>query len=897
VGAFATAPSGDFGVHGQSSVTTFLFTDVEGSTVLWEQDPERMREALARHDAFTRAAVGANRGELVKMSGDGAHAAFEDPFDALAATLELQRALADPAATNGVHLRVRCGLHMGVSERRENDFFGPVVNRAARIMSVAHGGQVLLSEAVATLVRERLPPGVALRDLGAVRLRDLSKVEHVYQVLHSGLRDIFPALRSLEAIPNNLPQQLTSFIGRESELSEIRKLLRESRLLTLVGLGGIGKTRLSLHAAAHAMADYPDGVWFVELAPLTDGRLVPQAVASVLGVREEAGRPVLEALLKYVKGRRLLIILDNCEHLVQASAELAMQLLQSGPQPRVLASSREGLHVSGEAIFPVSALAVPDSYEEFKHTALAQYAAARLFIDRTVAVQPAFEVTASNATAVAEICRRLDGIPLALELAAARARALSVEQIAVRLEDRFRLLTGGNRAALPRQQTLRALIDWSYDLLTEDERVLLRRLAVFAGGWTVDAAEAVGAGGTHEMTNVLDLLTRLVEKSLVAREAPDGGRYRLLETVRQYAQEKLIDSGEDDDIRTRHLAFYLSFAERADPKLRGPDAGAWLSRLDLEGENLLSAHAWCDRADGGAALGLRLVHSVKRYFATRGLFALVQRATVEALARPDAQRRDAARSRGLFDAGQLDFFMGRYGDARRHLEESLSIAREIREGAIVAMVLQPLGMAALGEGDLPTARCHLEEALALARHGRDKPQIAAALNALAQLHRVEGKLDTAEPLYEQVLMLARELRDRESIAIGLLNLAMVLIGRDSQERARKLLLEVQAIAAEIGSKPVAQSLLDVSAGLAARRREWVRTARFFGSAEAQAQQTALRRDPADEAFLAPLIVAARIALGDAAFTDAENSGRGLTYENAMEEAQAWLQTPVPGSSS
>jgi hypothetical protein len=368
-----------------------------------------MREALARHDALTRAAVGGHRGVLVKMIGDGAHAAFEDPLDALNATLELQRVLADPMATNGVHLRVRCGLHMGVSERRENDFFGPAVNRAARIMSVAHGGQVLLSEAVAALVRERLPAGVVLRDLGAVRLRDLSNVEHVYQLVHPDLRQDFPALRSLESTPNNLPQQLTSFIGREHELSEIRNLLRETRLLTLLGLGGIGKTRLSLHAAADAMVDYPDGVWFVELAPLADGRLVPQAVASVLGVREEAGRPVLEALLKYVKGRRVLVILDNCEHLVHACAELATQLLQSGPHLKVLASSRESLRVAGEAVFPVPALAVPDPYEKFKHTALEEYAAARLFIDRTVAAQPAFEVTASNATAVAEICRRLTG--------------------------------------------------------------------------------------------------------------------------------------------------------------------------------------------------------------------------------------------------------------------------------------------------------------------------------------------------------------------------------------------------------------------------------------------------------------------------------------------------------
>jgi predicted ATPase len=846
-----------------------------------------MRQALEGHDAITRSAVEGNRGVVVKMSGDGSHAAFEDPLDALVATLQLQHALADPVATNGIPIRVRCGLHVGVSERRDDDFFGPAVNRAARIMSIAHGGQVLLSEAVVLLVRERLPAGVTLRDLGAARLRDLSNVEHVYQVVHPELRESFPALRSLEATPNNLPLQLTSFIGREQELAEIKKLLHGTRLLTLLGLGGIGKTRLSLHVAADAMVDYPDGVWLVELAPLADERLVPQAVASVLGVREEAGRPVLEALLKYVKDRRLLIILDNCEHLVHACAELATQLLQSGPHLKVLASSREHLRVAGETSFPVPALAVPDPSEKFKHTTLEQYAAARLFVDRALAVKPAFGVTTVNAPAIAEICHRLDGIPLAIVLAAARVRALSVEQIASGMEDLFRLLTGGSRTALPREQTLRGSMDWSYNLLTEHERVLLRRLAVFAGGWTLEVAEVVGAGGELNAEDVLDLLTRLVETSLVASGA-EGERYRLVEPVRQYAQERLNESGEGDEVRTRHLGFYVALVEKADLNLRSHDAGVWLSRLDLDRENLLSAHAWCDRAPDGADLGLRLAHSVKRYLATRGLFALAHRATAEALARPGAERRNSARSRGLFDAGQLGYFMGRYAAAREYLEESLSIAREIGDGKMVAMVLQPLGMASIGQGDTATARRYLEEAVALARQIDDKRQLAAALNALAQLHRVDDNLDTAEPLYDQVLTLARDLGDRESIAIGLLNMAMVSIGRGSSDRAVEMLLEVHAIAGEVGSKPVGQSVLEVSAGLAALREDWPRSAAFFGAAESQAGQTGLHRDPADEAFLAPLIAKGRKALGASAFASAEASGRAMPYEEVMAQVREWL---------
>jgi predicted ATPase/class 3 adenylate cyclase len=874
-------------VQAPSAVTTFLFTDIEGSTRLWENEPERMQAALARHDALVRAAVERNHGEVVKMSGDGVHAAFADPLDAVCASLQLQRALMDFETTD-VTIRVRCGLHAGVTERRDNDFFGNAVNRAARIMSTAHGGQVLVSQAVAVLIGERLPPGVALRDLGSVRLRDLASPERVYQVVHAQLRQDFPALRSLEATPNNLPQQVTSFIGRERELAEVKKLLVNTRLLTLLGVGGIGKTRLSLQVAADLMDDYPDGVWFVELAPIADSRLVAQAVASVLGVKEEAGRPVVEALAKYVKDRLLLLVFDNCEHLLDACAELTKQLLQAGSRLKVLSSSREHLRVAGETAYQVPALSAPDPYEKFIHTALTQYAAARLFIDRAVAAQPAFQVSQQNAVAVADVCHRLDGIPLAIELAAARVRAMSVETIAARLSDRFRLLEGGDRTALPRQQTLRALIDWSFDLLSEEERTLFRRLAVFAGGFTLEAVETVGAGGDVVDTDVLELLTRLVEKSLVALE-PEGARYRLLETVRQYAQERLDESDDGDATRTRHLRYFLALAERERPQLVGPEQGASLSRLDLERENFLAAHAWCDRAVGGAELGLRLVSSLKRYWMMRALLGLGHRVTVEALMRREARTRSLARCQALFDAGQLGSIMGRYADAQPYLEESLAIAREIGDKRRIAAVLQPLGLAALGRGDAAKARGYLEDALAMARELGDRLQVAAALNALAQQHRLEGKLSDAEPLYEQVVALATELGDRESIAIGVLNLAMVSIMQGAADRVRRMLLEVLSIAQEIGSKRVGQSVLEVTAGFAAAQAEWILAARFFGSAEEQARQTGLSRDPADEAFLARHIAEAREAAGEAAFATADAKGRALAYDDAIREVRAWLQ--------
>ena len=869
------------------TVSTFLFTDIEGSTRLWEQDPVRMPQALARHDAIARATVQARQGVVVKMTGDGVHAAFDDPLDAVVAALELQHALAEAEAGGELVLSVRCGLDAGVVEQRDNDYFGTPVNRAARIMAAAHGGQVLLSHPVAVLIRERLPAGVSLRDLGSVRFRDLTSPERVYQVLHPRLRANFPALRSLAAAPNNLPQQLTAFIGRSGELAEVNRLLGNTRMLTLHGVGGIGKTRLALQVAADVLGDYPDGVWLVELAGLADARIVPLAVAAQLGVKEQAGHPVAEALLSFVRDRQLLLLLDNCEHLLLPCAELAAQLLQTGPQLRILATSREPLRVAGETSYAVPALAVPEPNQALSLADLAHVESARLFIDRALCAQPTLQLTQHDASAVASICRRLDGIPLALELAAARVRTLSVNKIAGRLDDRFSLLTRGDATALPRQQTLRAAIDWSFDLLTQPERTLLRRLAVFAGGWTLEAAEAVAAGGGVSNADVLGSLTNLVEKSLVTLEA-DGERYRFLETVRQYALERLDGSDEGHATRTRHLDFFLTLAEQASAQLVGPDQGAWLARLNLEAENLLAAHAWCGRVEGGGELGLRLVHAVKLYLIYRGRLALLRRVTLEALARPGAQAPTRARCRALHSAGQVCVFMGRYAEAQGYLEESLAIALEIGDRERAAMVLEEMGVVASGQGDLVKARAHSERALQLARELDNKRALASAINALAQLDRREGKLDAAEARYDQMLTLARELEDQETIAIGLLNLAMVSIGRGLRERAVATLSEALAIAEGVGSKRAGQSGLEVAAGLHALGEAWERSAMLFGAAQEQMAQSGLQRDPTDDAFLAPLVARVRAALGAAAFAAAEAAGRALAYEVALAQTRTWL---------
>ena len=722
-------------------------------------------------------------------------------------------------------------------------------------------------------------------DLGQVRLRGLAQPEQVCQVVHPSLQRQFPALRALAETPNNLPQQLTTFVARERELAEVAGLLGETRLLTLLGGGGFGKTRLSLQVAADALDDYPDGVWLVELAPVGDSRLVPQAVASALGVKEDPGHPVLEALLEFARDRRLLLVLDNCEHVVHACAELARQLLATAPGVTILASSREPLNIRGERTYLLAPLTAPQPAPALNSAAIGGYAAVQLFVERATAARPEFSITDANAGAVAEICHRLDGIPLALELAAARLRSMSVEAIAARLSDRFRLLTGGDRTAQPRQQTLRALIDWSHDLLEEQERILFRRLAVFAGGFTLDAAERVAAGGDLVQTDVLDLLARLVEKSLVLH---DSERYRMLETVRQYADERLQDAGEGGVLRERHLSFYLAFAEQARAKLFGPDQGVWLARYDRDRENLLAAHAWCGVADAGAARGLQLVSCMKTYWLQRGLLRLGHVTTTEALARPGAQVRDYARCRALFDLGQIDHVLGNQADAHAHLDDSLAIAREIGHRGRIAATLQPLGMVLVAQRDLENARACLEEALVLAREQGVPREIAAALNSLAQLHRLQGALDAAEPLYRETLTLSRELGDRTSIAISLLNLAMVAISRGAPESVADLLREAIAITLEVGSETLGQSVLDVAAGFAALSRHWERTARLLGAAEAIVARSGFQRDTADAEFVRPLAARALQALGPTAYAEATAAGAALAYEGALVEARAEL---------
>jgi predicted ATPase/class 3 adenylate cyclase len=591
-----------------SGTVTFLFTDLEGSTRLWEEHPEAMQPALARHDEILRGHVEAHGGAVVKTTGDGLHAAFATAEDAVAAAVAMQVDLATgDFETVGV-LRVRMGLHTGAADLRDGDYYGSAVNRAARIMSAAHGGQIAVSHATEELLGESLPDGFEFVDLGEHRLRDLSRAERVFQLCAPALAREFPPLRSLDSFPGNLPLQLTSFVGREQDLHEIAKTFDTTRLVTLTGVGGVGKTRLAMQVAAEVLPRFPDGAWFCELAAASDDEAMAQVVATTLGVNPRAGVTLSGSVIEFLGGKRLLLVLDNCEHLLSAAARLAEGILRGCPEVCVLATSREGLGTEGERNWSLRSLAVPDSSDA---TGVIEATdAVRLFVERATDAHADFVLDASGATSVAEICRRLDGIPLAIELAAARTVAMSPREIAARLDERFRLLTGGRRTAVERHQTLRATVDWSYSMLDERVQIVFDRLGVFAGSFDADAAEAIAAGDGIESWDVLDAVTDLVAKSMVVTErSADGTRYQLLETMRAYARERLDADAEGDRWRRAHAEYYAGFAGQAGPGMVSADEFVWRPRVREELDNLRAAVNWSldSGTEGDSQYAIRII--------------------------------------------------------------------------------------------------------------------------------------------------------------------------------------------------------------------------------------------------------------------------------------------------
>jgi predicted ATPase/class 3 adenylate cyclase len=582
---------------------TFLFTDLESSTRRWQDHPEAMKAGLARHDAIVRDAVESHGGYVVKTTGDGFHAAFAAAHDATDAAIAAQLSLVQEPWGETGPLRVRMGIHSGPAELRDGDYYGTAVNRAARLMSVAHGNQIVLSLATSELVRDA---PVEFVDLGEHRLQDLGSPERIFQVTHAGLPVEFAPLRSLDSYASNLPLQMTSFVGRGRELVEIAEVFDDARVVTLTGVGGVGKTRLAVQVGAELLPRFGDGVWLCELGPIADRSLVPEVVAAALNVQQRPGLSPAESILAACRSRELVLVLDNCEHLLDAAAALVEALVRACPGVRVLATSREGLGVSGERILVVRSLGLPDPHG-LAGSPTDEADAVRLFCDRAASARDGFVLGPDNFDAVAQTCARLDGIPLAIELAAARVRMMTPGEIAGRLDERFRLLTGGARTAVERHQTLRQAVDWSYDLLAPREREVLNRLGVFAGGFTLDAAESVAAGGGIETFDVLEGLGQLVDKSLVVADVtPAGTRYRLLETIRQYALERLDDAGATDTARRRHATWCAGFVAQSSIGMQGTDEATWWDRLDREIENLRAALTWATGADD-AGLSLSLI--------------------------------------------------------------------------------------------------------------------------------------------------------------------------------------------------------------------------------------------------------------------------------------------------
>ena len=788
-----------------------LFTDIEGSTAgIRALGSDRWEQLLELHGQILRATLSEHDGIPVRTEGDAFFVVFTSARSAVAAAAAAQGELHRAPWPHGATVRVRMGLHTGearpATTKTGMDYIGFEVTRAARIAAAGHGGQVLISDTTRALVHDQLADGLELRDLGEHRFKDLERPQRVYQLVIDGLPDDFPPLRSLDATPNNLPTQTTSFVGRESEIAKALALLDASRLLTFTGSGGTGKTRLALQVTAAALDRFAAGAWLVELAPITDPTGVAGAVAAALHVSERPGHDLLTVVTESLQSQELLLVLDNCEHLIESCAQVADTLLRACPRVKILATSREALNVPGETIVPVPSLRSPDAGPLPPLEELGGYAAVRLFVERASAFQQDFALTAENADDIVRICRGLDGIPLALELAAARVRALSSGQVAQRLDDRFRLLTGGGRTVVARQQTLRALIDWSYDLLNPPERTLLARLAVFARGWTIEAAEGICSGDGLERADILDLLAHLVDKSLVVKQDRAGSaRYAMLETIREYARDKLVASGDAPRIRERHFDHFLEQLERASAVFGGSES----RRLAGDYENLLAALEWAEAEPGTDDRVLRFASSMMQVAMHRGRGPTDIRQTLSrALARSDPAAHTASRARALQTAAALAAVHRDFPAALVYATEAVAIHRELGNMRDLAQTLSFLGAstndaaalaeaealvtqsgdtaglalhrflraeAAMDRGSYDEARLLHTEALAYFRHaGGDLPIRATPLLGLARIACADGDLTQARALVEEALAIHRKAGENPfGVAIALTSLGEI----------------------------------------------------------------------------------------------------------------------------
>jgi len=831
---------------GPPRVVTLLFTDIEGSTRAWEKHPEQMHVALRRHDQILRQEIEQLGGHVFKTVGDAFCAAFSEALPSVYAAISIQRSIGSESWPESTPIRVRIGIHAGICQERDDDYFGPTVNRTARLQATAHGGQIVVSGIIADLIASGLPPDVSLSDLGSHRLKDLERTERIFQVRARGLQDEFPPLRSLDnpRMRNNLPRQVSTLVGRSQDVGEVSELLNHARMVTLTGAGGVGKTRLALQAAAEVLDGSGDGVWFVDLAPLADPALVAGTAASVLGIREEAGRSVSDTLVDAIRDRNLLLVLDNCEHVIDAAAHLAHRILASSSRVGVLATSREPLGLAGEQVYRVRSLSVPPETETDVDKVV-RYEAVQLFVERAAQYQAGFSLEATNAAQVARLVRRLDGIPLAIELATARLGSLSVAELEARLGQRFRLLVGGPRTAMPRQQTLGALIEWSYHLLSATEQLVLDRLAIFAGGFDLSAAEAVASDDEIEPLDVIDLVKSLVDKSLVQADVGGMVRYRLLESIRDYAAGKLAVRGSDEFERTEraHRDYFLRVAEGAAPHLIAHDQVDWLDRLSADYDNLRLALARC-LVDADPEPGLRLAAALTYFWLYRDHAAEGADVLLAHIDRPEAQKPTASRGRALFSAARLmASVLGEHLAARPRVEEAYRIAEDLGDENLRAWTQWIIAVSDGRSGNLESGLARIEDALSAARLIGDNHMLAQIANeyglTLARLDRdptgaleeslaycrksgnrifatlvlsnigylelCAGDIDNAKLHLEESLALARDQHDGSGVNYAACNLGFVALKERDFERARTLLTEALALAGHSHDKAVVAS--------------------------------------------------------------------------------------------
>jgi predicted ATPase/class 3 adenylate cyclase len=757
-----------------TGTVTFLFTDIEGSTTRWEHHPDAMRTALARHDALLRSVLTAHNGYVFKMVGDAVFAAFAIPADAVSAALAVQRAVAVEEWGEVGPLRVRMALHTGAAQSRDDDYFGPTLNRVARVLSTGYGGQVLLSATTQELTRDSLPLGTSVKDLGEHALKDLLRPEHVYQLEIPDLLGEFPPLKSLERHPHNLPVQPTPFIGREQEVRTICERLRrpEVRLLTLTGPGGIGKTRLGLQVAAELADQFADGVFLVPLAPVSDPKQVLPTIIQALGISEAGGQPPLALLKTALKDKHLLLLLDNFEQVVDAAVVVA-ELLAACSKLTMLVTSRVVLRVQAEREFVLSPLSLPNLKRLPDLGTLSQYEAVALFIQRVQAVKADFAVTNANAPAVAGICARLDGLPLAIELAAARAKYFPPQALLARLEQGLAVLTGGARDLPVRQQTLRGTIAWSYDLLTPEEQQLFRRLSVFVNGCTWEAAEVVCQAAGELEGDVLDGLLSLVDKSLLRQQESEGEpRFWMLQLLREFGREAQALAGETELTRQAHAAYYLALAEEAEPELERAQQAVWLDRLEAEHDNLRAALLW-SLEHAKAETGLRLVGALRWFWMRHSHLSEGRTWLTSMLGLAEGVEPTHLRAKALAAAIGLAWLQGDYPAASAFGEESITLCRALENKRELAFSLIWLAYTANSQGDPKTASVLAEESVTLFRQVEDRWGVAFALYCLANAtHRLQDH-SLARSYYEESLALSRALGDKwcEALSLGSLGVS------------------------------------------------------------------------------------------------------------------------------